>query len=97
MPTNKLTSEEVQDLIRLIKSGQPYVEVVFEGQIIYGYENGVFKDQTWKNNPYTGELKERNQVIPESALVNYFSSVYRETIIDQAFIGDDRYAGLPKR
>lgn len=94
MSTDKLTQEEIADIINRIKAGDTYVEVIFEGQIIYCYEEGIFKEKTWQSNPYTGELKERNDEVPESALVNYFSSMYRDTIIDQAFIGSQRYLGL---
>jgi hypothetical protein len=96
MSTEKLTEEEIADIIFRIKSGQIYVEPVFEGQIVYCYEDGTFKDKKWQNNPYTGEIKECNEEIPERALINYFSSMYRDTIIGEAFIGSEQYLGLPK-
>ncbi len=65
-----LSPEEIQQVKALFEAGKSYRVNIFEGQLVYAFEQGQFYDRTWQNNPYGGEGVERNNVISFEDLIN---------------------------
>ncbi|MCS6822954.1 MAG: hypothetical protein NZ529_01570 [Cytophagaceae bacterium] len=65
----------IEELLSLLRSGKIYREDIYEGQIVYLYENGKYYDRSWQNNPYGGEGIERNNELAEEETINILTKI----------------------